>query len=180
LQVRLSAPSTVTPGTYALTWSSTNSSGDGGVTSLSRPSTGSATLTVLAAAPPAAEPEPPVSGTTTSAPPEGRRTSSAVPVLAPQPGAPVRALAPATQTLAIPLILPPPAGVIVEPPSALSLERAPRRVGEMEPAVPEPLGAGAWLGLGTGLLASGGILATLRRRFARSGRARVETLERID
>lgn len=180
LQVRLSAPSTVTPGTYALTWSSTNSTGNGGVTSLSRPSTGSATLTVLAAAPPAAEPEPPVSGTTTSTPSEGRRTSSAVPVLAPEPGAPVRELAPATQTLAIPLILPPPAGVIVEPPSALSLERAPRRVGEMEPAVPEPLGAGAWLGLGTGLLASGGILATLRRRFARSGRARVETLDRID
>ncbi|HEV8013837.1 MAG TPA: hypothetical protein VGP34_07165 [Pontimonas sp.] len=46
--------------------------------------------------------------------------------------------------------------------------------------IPEPLGAGVWWGLGTGLLASGGIIAALRRRFRRPGVAKGDTAEGID
>jgi hypothetical protein len=180
LQVRLTAPATVTPGIYALTWSTTNSTDNGGVTSLSRPSSGSAALTVLAAPPPAPEPEPTVAAPTATAPSRGSSESPPVPVVIAEPEAPVRVPAPVTQTLDIPLILPPSAEPLVEPPSSLGLERAPRSVGELGTEIPEPLGAGAWLGLGTGLLASGGIIAALRRRFARAGGVRVAPLERID
>lgn len=182
LQVRLTAPTTVTPGTYALTWSSTHSTDNGGVTSLSRPSSGSAALTVLAAPPPAPEPEPePTVAAAAASTPSGKSSeSSPVPVVVQEPEAPVRVPARVTQTLDIPLILPSPAGAIVDPPSPLSLERVPRSAGELGPVIPEPLGAGAWWGLGTGLLASGGILAALRRRFRRADDAQAETLERID
>lgn len=177
LQVRLTTATTVTPGTYALTWSTANRVDNGGVTSLSRVSSGSAALTVLAAPPPAAEPEPAVAAQTASSPSAGSPKSAPVPVVIQEPEAPVRVPARVTQTLDIPLTLPPPAGAVLEP---LSLERVPRSAGELGPTIPEPLGAGAWWGLGTGVLASGGILAALRRRFARADDAQVETLERID
>ena len=207
LHLRLTGPTTVTPGTYALAWSSTNSTDNDGVTLLSRPSSGSATLTVLAAPLPEPEPEPepqPETPVLISAPepeptpelepepeptvatPTASDTSEEIPeslpapVVISEPETPVLIPSQVTQTPEVPLDLSPPVETIVEQPSVLSLDRAPRSVGELGPEIPEPLGAGAWWGLGTGLLASGGIIAALRRRFTRAGDARVGTLERID
>ena len=61
-----------------------------------------------------------------------------------------------------------------------SEERVPRSVGEAGSQIPEPLGAGVWLGVGTGVLAGGGILAALRRRFARTRSTAVDSSGRID
>ncbi|MGA1447054.1 MAG: hypothetical protein ACO35C_08080, partial [Pontimonas sp.] len=59
-------------------------------------------------------------------------------------------------------------------------DREPRRVDEPTVVIPEPLGAGAWLGIGTGVLAGGGILAALRRRFSKRRRATGIEETRID
>jgi hypothetical protein len=93
-----------------------------------------------------------------------------------EPETPVAVPAPVTPTLETPSFIPPPV-VASEDPPPLSPKRVPRFVGEVEPVIPEPLNAGAWWGLGTGLLASGGIIAALRRRFRRTGVARGETAE---
>lgn len=178
LQVNLTASTTVTPGTYPLTWSSSDSVDSGGVTSLSRPSVGAVTLTILA--PPVPEPAPLVSAPTASAPSAGIPESSPAPTVIAEPEKPVAVPTPVAPTLEIPPLIPPLVEVSDDPPSSLSLDRVPRSVGEVEPVIPEPLGAGAWLGLGTGLLASGGIITALRRRFRRAGVARGETTEGID
>lgn len=186
LRVNLTAPSTVTPGTYPLTWSTTDSVGSGGVTSLSRPSQGSVSLTVLAPPPPAPEPEPEpepeptVSAPRASAPATGGAESPPVTVVVPELETPVTAPTPETPARDVPTLIPAPVDVEEDPARALSLERVPRQVGEAEPVIPEPLGAGVWWGLGTGVLASGGIVAALRRRFRRTGVARGETEEQID
>ena len=172
LRANLTAPTTVTPATYALTWSSSDSVDSGGMTSLSRPSSGTVALTVLA--PPA--PEPIVSAPAPGTPSAGSPESTPAPAVIAKPETPVAVDAPATPTLEIPLFIAPPV-VVSEDPPPLSLERVPRFVGEVEPVIPEPLSAGAWWGLGTGLLASGGIIAALRRRFRRSVDSRRETAE---
>ena len=177
LQVNLTASTTVTPGTYPLTWSSSDSVDSGGVTSLSRPSVGAVTLTILA--PPVPEPAPLVSAPSASAPSAGIPESSPAPTVIAEPEKPAAVPTPVAPTLEIPPLIPP-LDEVSDDPSSLSLERVPRSVGEVEPAIPEPLGAGAWLGLGTGLLASGGIITALRRRFRRAGVARGETTEGID
>jgi len=59
-------------------------------------------------------------------------------------------------------------------------DREPRGVDEPTVVIPEPLGAGAWLGIGTGVLAGGGILAALRRRFSKRRRATGIEETRID
>jgi len=172
LQVNLTAPTTVVPGTYALTWSSSNSVDSGGVTSLSRPSSGTVVLRVL----PPPDPEPIASASAPSAPSPESPESTPAPVVIVEPETPVALPAPVTPTLEIPSFIPPPV-VASEDPPPLSPKRVPRFVGEVEPVIPEPLNAGAWWGLGTGLLASGGIIAALRRRFRRTGVARGETAE---
>ena len=178
LQVNLTASTTVTPGTYPLTWSSSDSVDSGGVTSLSRPSVGGVTLTILA--PPVPEPAPLVSAPTASAPSAGIPESSPAPTVIAEPEKPAAVPTPVAPTLEVPVLIPPLVEVSDDPPSSLSLDRVPRSVGEVEPLIPEPLGAGAWLGLGTGLLASGGIITALRRRFRRAGVARGATTEGID
>ena len=172
LQVNLTAPTTVVPGTYALTWSSSDSVDSGGVTSLSRPSSGTVVLRVL----PPPDPEPIASAPAPSAPSPESPESTPAPVVIVEPETPVAVPAPVTPTLEIPSFIPPPV-VVSEDPPPLSPKRVPRFVGEVEPVIPEPLNAGAWWGLGTGLLASGGIIAALRRRFRRTGVARGETAE---
>jgi len=59
-------------------------------------------------------------------------------------------------------------------------DREPWRVDEPAVVIPEPLGAGAWLGIGTGVLAGGGILAALRRQFSKRRRATGIEVTRID
>ena len=172
LQVNLTAPTTVVPGTYTLTWSSSDSVDSGGVTSLSRPSSGTVVLRVL----PPPDPEPIASASAPSAPSPESPESTPAPVVIVEPETPVAVPAPVTPTLEIPSFIPPPV-VASEDPPPLSPKRVPRFVGEVEPVIPEPLNAGAWWGLGTGLLASGGIIAALRRRFRRTGVARGETAE---
>jgi hypothetical protein len=97
-----------------------------------------------------------------------------------EPEKPAAVPTPVAPTLEVPALIPPLVEVSDDPSSSLSLDRVPRSVGEVEPVIPEPLGAGAWLGLGTGLLGSGGIITALRRRFRRAGVARGETAEGID
>ena len=80
----------------------------------------------------------------------------------------------------IPVVLRPVTESTPEIPEPPSKERVPRSVGEVGSQIPEPLGAGVWLGVGTGVLAGGGILAALRRLFARTRSTAVDSSGRID
>ena len=183
LQVTLSATTAVEPGTYPLAWSAIDRSETDGTVTLSRASSSSATLSVMAAPPPPvveeplAVPAPPASpapSAPTSDSPPGEVTTAPVP----QEPTPVRT--PVAPSFEIPVVLPPVAESPPELPESLSLERVPRSAGELGSEIPEPLGAGVWLGVGTGVLAGGGILAALRRRFARTRRTATDGSERID
>lgn len=183
LQVVLSATTAVEPGTYPLVWSTVNRSETSGIVALSRASSSTATLSVMAAPPPpvveeplatTAPPAPPAPSAPTSDSPPAEVTAAPV---APEP-APRRT--PAAPSFEIPVVLPPVAESPPELREPLSLERVPRSVGELGSQVPEPLGAGVWLGVGTGVLAGGGILAALRRRFARTRSTATDGLEHID
>ena len=87
---------------------------------------------------------------------------------------------PVEQSFDIPVVLPPVVESTPEIPKPFSAERVPRSVDEVGPLIPEPLGAGVWLGVGTGVLAGGGILAALRRRFARTRSTALDSSGRID
>lgn len=189
LQVVLSATTAVEPGTYPLVWSTSDRSETNGLVTLSRGSSSSATLSVLAAPPPPVVELPlmtttppaspaPLPSPTTSAPSSGSPPAEAI--IAPVPLEPTPARTPVTPSFEIPAVLPPLAESSPELPEPLSLERVPRSVGELGSEIPEPLGAGVWLGVGTGVLAGGGILAALRRRFARTRSTVVGDSGRID
>jgi hypothetical protein len=174
--ITLRAPSTVDPGAYPLTLIAHTSNVVEGVTTLSQPSSASGTLTVLAPPPPA-EPE---STESTSAPSATTAPSSQSELIAP-PAEP-RVSAPTKEETRVvperPLsapqdVSPDPTG----PPESVSPSS---RTEKPELTIPEPQGAGVWLGVGTGLLASGGIVAGLRRRFRRLGALRRAQGERND
>ena len=183
LRVTLSATTAVEPGTYPLAWSAIDRSETDGTVTLSRASSFSATLSVMAAPPPPAVEEPlatpdPPSSSTPAAP-----TSDSPPAevtIAPVPSEPALVRTPVEQSFDIPVVLPPVTESTPEIPEPPSKERVPRSVREVGSQIPEPLGAGAWLGVGTGVLAGGGILAALRRRFARTRSTAVDSSGRID
>jgi len=126
---------------------------------------------------PLATPDPP-SSSTPAAP-----TSDSPPAevtIAPVPSEPALVRTPVEQSFDIPVVLPPVMESTPEIPEPPSEERVLRSVGEVGSQIPEPLGAGVWLGVGTGVLAGGGILAALRRRFARTRSTAVDSSGRID
>ncbi|MCF8548379.1 MAG: hypothetical protein K9G03_00180 [Pontimonas sp.] len=183
LRATLSASASVEPGTYPVVWSSRERHDSNGVVTLSRPSTSTATLSILAAPlvpvleeEPAALTEP----TDVSALAPNPGPAPEVGTVVAQPLDPAPAITPVTPSFEIPEILPPreesPPSPLVSP----SRERAPRVTSEMGSDIPEPVGAGVWLGAGTGVLAGGSILAALRRRFARARNTDVEGSERIE
>ncbi len=183
LQVTLSATTAVEPGTYPLAWSALERSETDGIVTLSRASSSSATLSVMAAPPPPVVEEPLVSSDPPSSPTPAAPTSDSPPAevtIAPAPSeqAPVRT--PVEQSFDIPVVLPPVMESTPEIPEPFSAERVPRSVDEVGPLIPEPLGAGVWLGVGPGVLAGGGILAALRRRFARTRSTALDSSGRID
>ena len=183
LQVVLSATTAVEPGTYPLVWSTVNRSETTGIVSLSRASSSTATLSVMAAPPPPVVEEPLAAPAPPASPAPSAPTSDSPPgevTTAPVPQEPTPVRTPAAQSFEIPVVLPPVMESTPELPESLSLERVPRSVGELGSQIPEPLGAGVWLGVGTGVLAGGGILAALRRRFARTRRTATGGSERID
>jgi len=100
--------------------------------------------------------------------------------IAPVPSEPALVRTRVEQSFDIPVVLPPVMESTPEIPEPPSEERVLRSVGEVGSQIPEPLGAGAWLGVGTGVLAGGGILAALRRRFARPRSTAVDSSGRID
>jgi hypothetical protein len=177
LRVSLTTPTTLEPGEYSLTWSSRDQRDESGVLTSSRLSASTATLTVLATPPPA--PAPVEVSSSPSPPPSSSQAPvplADVPVViseAPNPEPADADPEPLTE-------VPSP----VEPEPELSLprviDREPRSVDEPSVVIPEPLGAGVWLGIGTGVLASGGIVAAIRRRFSRRRRASEGGETRID
>lgn len=183
LNVTLTASPSVAPGIYPLTLTSRERREDGGVETLSRSSTASASLTVVEAPPPpsAIETPPvvvPTAPSIASSPPADSPASPA-----PVNPEPVRALSvpsPSIAELDIPEILTPVTTSPLEEPSRASGERTPRKVSELSQQIPEPLGAGVWLGVGTGLLAGGGLFAAARRRLSRRRQGLGPERERID
>jgi len=177
LRVSLTTPTTLEPGEYSLTWSSKDQRDEGGVLTSSRASASTATLTVLATPPP---PPAPVEVSSSPSPPP---SSSPAPVSevdfpiviseAPNPEPAAADPEPLTEV---------PSPVESEPELSLPrvIDREPRSVNEPSVVIPEPLGAGVWLGIGTGVLASGGIVAAIRRRFSRRRRASEGGETRID
>ena len=183
LRVSLRASTAVGEGTYPVTWSTRERRDEAGITIESRRSTSTGTLTVVAA-PPALSPEEPEAATPVivqAEPPSPSPSSSPeVTRVAIEPDTPRPLLTRPAPTFEIPTILPaPPETPVIEPPSPL-VDREPRTVSQTVSAIPEPLGAGVWLGVGTGLLAGGGIIAALRRRFSRENRESLPSGERID
>lgn len=177
LRVSLTTPTTLEPGEYSLSWSSRDQRDEGGVLTSLRQSASTATLTVLATPPPppaleevSSSASPPLSSS--SAPVTEADVAVAIPEVAnPEPGYPE----PVTE---VPSVVDP------EPEPELSLprviDREPRGVDDPRVVIPEPLGAGMWLGIGTGVLASGGLVAAIRRRFSRLRRASEAGETRID
>jgi hypothetical protein len=188
LQVSLTATTSVEAGTYPLTWVSRERREDGGVETLSRSARSSATLTVVEAPPPPLAVEVPevVAQTPTPTPSlpstgsSSTESSSAPAVVIPEPVTERPTPARILPELEIPTVLPPAITAPVEQQSELSLERVPRSAGELGQQIPEPLGAGVWLGVGTGLLAGGSLLAAVRRRLSRKRKELVGDSERID
>jgi hypothetical protein len=171
LQVTLRATSATEDGTYELTWSSQDLRDDGGVLTFSRPSLSRATLTVVTAPPPPLVVEPleavvPAPSSSPSSPPPSSPSAPVAVTL--EPVATQPASAPVRSALEIPTVLPPVVLTPEEEPNPPSSGREPRSVSAGEPQIPEPLGAGVWLGVGTGVLAGGGLLAAVRRRLSRA------------
>jgi hypothetical protein len=162
LRVTLLAPPDTISGDYPLTLSVQERADTGGVINLARTSTTSGTLRISEPSPAAPEPltvsliEPEASARDDS--PSASQSSPPIDEVAPR--TPIRATDPKVFEI--------PAMSSVESSPALEevsvgRDREPRP-STITPVLPEPLGAGAWLGLGAGTLASGGILAAVRRR----------------
>ena len=167
LQVVVTASPEVEAGTYSLGWSTLVQTESGGVTTLSRPSASTATLTIEAP-PPVIEPQP-----VAVSPPAPAGESSPTPEPSTEQGSAVDPPAVIrNEPLDQPLVPDTPSATPMAPaaeeePSTLSLERVPRRASAFSPDIPEPMGAAVWPLVGTGLLASGGIIAAVRRRWRR-------------
>jgi hypothetical protein len=149
----------------------------GGVTSLSRTSTTSGTLSITE--PVVVTPEPAIVSPPDPAPSASKESPE---VEKSQPPTAERTLSRSTrvrtpEVFEIPTL--PPVASIPEEEVPTGRDREPR-LSSGTPSPPEPLGAGAWWGVGTGALASGGILAALRRRKRRSAEQKVEAGRRID
>ena len=183
LQVILSATTAVEPGTYQVGWSTSDRIETNGSVMLSRASASDATLSVAAAPPPPVVREPLATPATPASPapaaPSPDSPSAEVNVT-PVPLEPPAARAPEAPIFEIPAVLPPVVDSPPELPESLSVERVPRSAGEIVSEIPEPLGAGLWLGVGTGVIAGGGILAVLRRRLARFRSTAANASEAID
>lgn len=184
LGITLRAPGGVDPGAYPLTLIAHTSKVVEGVTTLSQPSSAKGTLTVLAPPPPA-EPE---RSESTSAPSTTTAPSSQSEPMAPPASIPTmipaepRVSAPTRDEtrLGIERQLTAPQDVSPDPADPPESVSPWPRTAKPEPTIPEPQGAGVWLGVGTGLLAGGGIVAALRRRFRRLGALRKAQGERND
>jgi hypothetical protein len=179
LRVSLTVPTRVEPGDYSLTWSSRDQRDEDGVITTSRSSSSTATLTVLSTPPPppapvevSSSPSPPAESGTPSVP------NSEVPVVIPEVPAPQPIAADPKPVTEVPSVIDPAPDADQSLPRVF--DREPRRFDEPTVVIPEPLGAGAWLGIGTGVLAGGGILAALRRRFSKRRRAAGIEETRID
>lgn len=184
LGISLRAPGSVDPGAYPLTLTAHTSKVVEGVTTLSQPSSANGTLTVLAPPPPA-EPE---RSELTSAPSTTTAPSSQSEPMAPPASIPTvtpvepRVSAPTRDETQVGMErqLSAPQDVSPDPGDSPKSVSPLSRTEQPEPTIPEPQGAGVWLGVGTGLLASGGIVAALRRRFRRLGALRRAQGERND
>jgi hypothetical protein len=177
LRVTLTAPEHSTPGDYPITVVVRERVDSGGVTSLSRTSTTSGTLSITE--PVVVTPEPAIVSPPDPAPSASKESPE---VQQSQPPTAERTLSRSTrvrtpEVFEIPTL--PPVASIPEEEVPTGQDREPR-LGSGTPSPPEPLGAGAWWGVGTGALASGGILAALRRRKRRSAEQKVEGGRRID
>lgn len=179
LRLRINASTAVEEGTYIVGVKTFESLSVEGLTTISRASSTTGTLLITALADVPAEnlgsPGPNLTTQSSAISPTAISASREEPIAEPTNAAtPLRIRR--EEAFDIPLT---PTRVVTpprDPAPEFFVSREPRRA-DTTSDIPEPLGAGAWLGLGTALLAGGGIFATLRRRLARQRRSKHEAID---